>query len=79
MGDHVFLKIRSKKGVIKFGKKRRLSTHRVGPFWHRGRVTFHLALQQQIDREHKVFHMSIASPFTTHLLCFSFTNKYLVF
>ena len=32
MGDHVFLKVMPKKGVVRFGKRGKLSSRYIGPF-----------------------------------------------
>jgi hypothetical protein len=62
VGDHVFLKIRPKKGVIRFGKKGKLSPRYIGPFdivEKIAKVAYRLALPPQLDRVHDVFHVSM--------------------
>ncbi|XP_058211653.1 uncharacterized protein LOC131323831 [Rhododendron vialii] len=62
IGDHVFLKIRPKKGVIRFGKKGKLSPCYIEPsdiVEKIGKVAYCLALPPQLDRVHNVFHVSM--------------------
>ncbi|XP_058219416.1 uncharacterized protein LOC131329989 [Rhododendron vialii] len=74
VGDHAFLKIRSKKGVIRFGKKGKLSPCYIGPFdilEKIRKVAYHLALPPQLDRVHNVFHVSMLRKYLallTHVL-----------
>ena len=73
-GDHVFLKIRPRRGVIRFGKKGKLSPRYIGPFEileKIGQVAYRLALPPQIDRVHNVFHVSMLRKYLalpTHVL-----------
>jgi hypothetical protein len=74
VGDHVFLKIRPKKGVIRFGKKGKLSPRYIGPFdvvEKIGKVAYRLALPPQLDKVHDVFHVSMLHKYLalpTHVL-----------
>ncbi|XP_058189176.1 uncharacterized protein LOC131306769 [Rhododendron vialii] len=74
MGDHVFLKIRPKKGVIRFGKKGKLSPRYIGPFdivEKIGKVAYRLVLPPQLDRVHNMFHVSMLRKYLalpTHVL-----------
>ncbi|XP_058203011.1 uncharacterized protein LOC131317481 [Rhododendron vialii] len=74
VGDHVFLKIRPKKGVIRFGKKGKLSPRYIGPFnivEKIRKVAYRLALPPQLDRVHNVFHVSMLRKYLalpTHVL-----------
>ncbi|XP_075516224.1 uncharacterized protein LOC142551066 [Primulina tabacum] len=62
VGDHVFLKIAPLKGVMRFGKKGKLSPRFIGPFEILDRVgdrAYRLALPPDLDRVHNVFHVSM--------------------
>ncbi|RWR80231.1 DNA/RNA polymerases superfamily protein [Cinnamomum micranthum f. kanehirae] len=63
LGDYVFLKISLTKGVMRFGKKGKLSTRYVGPFEIIGRVSdgnaYALGLPPQLAGVHNVFHVSM--------------------
>ena len=62
VGDHVFLKVSPKKGIMRFGKKGKLSPRFVGPFLileRIGEVAYRLALPPQLERIHPVFHVSM--------------------
>ncbi|WMV58319.1 hypothetical protein MTR67_051704 [Solanum verrucosum] len=60
--DWVYLKISPMKGVMRFGKKGKLSTHFVGPFKilrRVGKVAYKLDLPNELAMVHPVFHVSI--------------------
>ena len=60
MGDHVFLKISPFKGVIRFGKRGKLSPRYIGPFEilrQQGAVAYELALPPKLFGVHPVFHV----------------------
>ena len=62
VGDHVFLKISSLKGVMRFGKKGKLSPRYIGPFEilrHFRAVVYELALLPKLIAVHPVFHVSM--------------------
>ena len=62
VGDHVFLKVIPKRGVVKFGKRRKLSPRFIGPFEileRVGTVAYRLALQPSMSGVHEVFHVSM--------------------
>ncbi|XP_075499226.1 uncharacterized protein LOC142537607 [Primulina tabacum] len=62
VGDHVFIKIAPLKGVMRFGKKGKLSPRFIGPFEILDRIgerTYRLALPPDLDRFHNVFHVSM--------------------
>ena len=62
MGDHVFLKISPFKGVMRFGKRGKLSPRYIGPFEilrRRGSIAYELALPLELSGVHLVFHMSM--------------------
>lgn len=60
-GDHVFLKISPTRGLIRFGKKGKLSPRFIGPFEvleRIGEVAYKLALSPTLEGVHNVFHVS---------------------
>ncbi|XP_055829654.1 uncharacterized protein LOC129898957, partial [Solanum dulcamara] len=62
VGDCVWLKISPMKGVMRFGKKGKLSPRFVGPFEilrRVGGVAYKLALPPKLSAVHPVFHVSI--------------------
>ena len=62
MGDHVFLKVSSTKGVHRFEIKGKLSPCYVGPFEILERivvVAYRLTLPPSLDKVHNVFHVSM--------------------
>ena len=74
MGDHVFLKVLPKRGVIRFGKRGKLSPRYIGPFEvleRVGTVTYQLALPLSLSSVHEVFHVSMLQKYTpdpTHIV-----------
>ena len=67
-GDHVFLKVMPKRGVVKFGKQGKLSPRYIGPFEILERVgTFahRLALPSSLSGVHKVFHVFMLQKYTS--------------
>ena len=70
VGDHVFLKVIPKRGVVKFGKREKLSPRFVGPFEileRMGTVAYRLALSPSMSCVHKVFHVSMLRKYTPDL------------
>ena len=62
VGDHVFLKVSPSKGVMRFGKKGKLSQRYIGPFEildRVGNVSYRLALPPVLSHIHNVFHVSV--------------------
>ena len=62
VGDHVFLKVMPKRGVVRFGKHRKLSPRFIGPFEilkRIGVVAYRLALLPSMSGVHEVFHVSM--------------------
>ncbi|XP_075499143.1 uncharacterized protein LOC142537518 [Primulina tabacum] len=62
VGDQVFVKISPLKGVMRFGKKCKLSPRNIGPFEILDRIgerAYRLALPLDFDRVHTVFHVSM--------------------
>ena len=74
MGDHVFLKVMPKRGVIRFGKRGKLSPRYIGPFEvleRVGAVAYRLALPPSLSSVHEVFHVSMLrknTPDPTHIV-----------
>ena len=74
MGDHVFLKVMPKRGVVKFGKWGKLSLRYIGPFEildRVGIVAYRLTLPPSLSGVHKVFHVSMLRKYTpdpTHVV-----------
>ena len=62
IGDLVFIKIAPMKGVMRFGKKGKLSPRYVGPYMvieRIGNVAYKLDLPQEMTSIHNVFHVSM--------------------
>ena len=62
MGDHVFLKVMPKRGVVRFGKQGKLASRYIGPFEvleRVGTIAYRLALPPILSGAHMVFHVSI--------------------
>ena len=62
VGDHVFLKVMPKRGVISFSKRGKLSPRFIGPFEileRIGTVAYRLALPPSMSGVHEVFHVSM--------------------
>ncbi|GJU12094.1 putative reverse transcriptase domain-containing protein, partial [Tanacetum coccineum] len=60
-GDHVLLKVSPWKGVVLFGKKRKLAPRFVGPFEiveKVGHVAYQLDLPEELNGVHDMFHVS---------------------
>ena len=74
VGDHVFLKVMPKRGVVRFGKRGKLSPRYIGPFEvveRMGRVACRLALPLGLSGVHAVFHVSMLRKYTpdpTHIV-----------
>ena len=72
--DRVFLKLLSWKGVLRFGRKGKLSPRYIGPFEILERVgsaAYRLALPMEMSKVHNVFHVSVLRkyvPDATHVL-----------
>ena len=62
MGDHVFLKVMPKRGVVRFDKRGKLSPRYIGPFKVLemvGTVSYRLELPISLSSVHTVFHVSM--------------------
>ncbi|WMV13119.1 hypothetical protein MTR67_006504 [Solanum verrucosum] len=61
-GKQVLLKVSPMKGVMRFGKRGKLSSRYIGPFEvlkRVGEVAYELALSPGVSRVHTVFHVSM--------------------
>ena len=74
MEDHVFLKVLPNRGVIRFGKRGKLSPRYIGPFEvleKVGIVAYRLALPPSLSSVHDVFHVSMLQKYAldpTHVV-----------
>ena len=62
MGDKVFIQISLWKGVLRFGKRGKLSPRYIGPYEtveHIGPLAYRLTLPLELSRIHNVFHVSM--------------------
>ena len=67
VGDHVFLKVMPKRGVVRSGKRGKLSPRFIGPFEileRVGIVAYLLALPPSMTGVHEVFHVSMLQRYT---------------
>ena len=67
VGDHVFLKVMPKRGVVRFGKRKKLSPRFIGPFEileRVGTVAYRLALPPSMSGVHEVFHISMLQKYS---------------
>ena len=65
--DHVFFKVMPKKGVVRFGKRGKLSPRFIGPFERLervGTIAYRLALPPSLSCVHEVFHVSMLRKYT---------------
>ena len=74
VGDHVFLKVMPKRGVVRFGKRGKLSPRFIGPFKileRVGTVAYQLALPPSMSGVHEVFQVFMLRRYTpdpTHIV-----------
>ena len=67
VGDHVFLMVMPKRGVVKFGKQGKLAPRYIGPFEVLERVVtvaYWLTLSPSLLGVYEVFHVSILWKYT---------------
>ena len=67
VGDHVFLKVMPKRGVVRFGKRGKLLPRFIGPFEileRVGTVAYRLSLPPSLSGVHEVFHVSMLWKYT---------------
>ena len=74
VGDHVFLKVMSKRGVVRFSGRGKLMPRYIGPFEILERmdtVAYRLTLPPSLSGVHEVFHVSMFRKYTpdpTHIV-----------
>ena len=74
VGDHIFLKVMPKRGVVRLSKRGKISPRFIGPFEileRVGNVAYRLALPPCITSVHEVFHVSMLRRYTpdpTHVV-----------
>jgi len=74
VGDKVFLKLSPWKGILRFGRKGKLSPRYIGPYEVLERIgpsAYRLALPMELSKIHDVFHVSLLRkyiPDPTHVL-----------
>ena len=67
VGDHYFLKVMPTRGVVRFGKREKLSPRFIGPFEileRIGTVAYRLVLPPSMSGGHEVFHVSMLRKYT---------------
>ena len=67
VGDHIFLKVMPKRGVIRFGKRGKLAPRYIKPFEILERVdtfAYRLALPPSLSGVHEVFDVSMLQKYT---------------
>ncbi|XP_038889217.1 uncharacterized protein LOC120079104 [Benincasa hispida] len=68
IGDKVFLKVTPIKGVLRYGRKEKLSLRFIGPFEvleRIGLVAYRLAFPPSLSSVHNVFHVSMLRKYAT--------------
>ncbi|KAJ4701711.1 Retrotransposon protein, putative, Ty3-gypsy subclass [Melia azedarach] len=74
VGNYVFLRVSPWKGILRFGKRGKLSPRYMGPYEiikRIGQVAYRLALPSELSRIHNVFHVSMLRkyvPDASHIL-----------
>ncbi|KAK6142450.1 hypothetical protein DH2020_022798 [Rehmannia glutinosa] len=74
VGDFIFIKVSPMKGIMRFGKKGKLSPRYVGPYMiveRIGKVAYKLELPQEMASIHNVFHVSMLKKYvvdSSHVL-----------
>ena len=67
VGDHFSLKVNPKRGVVRFGKRGKLSSRFIGPFEilkRAGTFAYRLVLPPSMSGVHEVFHVSMIQRYT---------------
>ena len=79
VGDHVFLKVSPSKGILRFGKKDKLTPRHIGPFeilQKVGPVAYRLVFPPTLQGIHDVFHVSNLRGYILTLAMLFHTNPY---
>lgn len=66
VGEYAFLKVSPWKGIMRFGRKGKLSPRFIGPFEilrKVGNVAYELALPPNLQHLHNIFHVSVLRPY----------------
>ena len=69
VGDHVFLKVMPKRGVVRFDKRGKLAPRYIVPFEileMRGTVSYQLVLPPSLSGVYEVFHVFMLQKYTPH-------------
>ncbi|XP_017976410.1 PREDICTED: uncharacterized protein LOC108661929 [Theobroma cacao] len=80
VGDHVFLKVSPIKGIMRLGKKGKLSSRYIGTFEileKLGVVAYRLTLPADVSNIHLVFHVSVLRNYNlnpSHVICYEETH-----
>ena len=67
VGDHAFFKVMPKRGVVRFGKRGKISPRFIGPFEileRIGIVAYRLAFPTSMSGVYEVFHVSMLRKYT---------------
>lgn len=70
VGDHVFLRVSSKKGIMRFSKKGKLSPRYIRPFEilkRVGTMAYHLTLLLDLSSIHSIVHISVLQKYNPEL------------
>ena len=70
VGDHIFLKVMPKRGVVRFGKRGKLLSRFIEPFEileRVGTVAYRLVLSPSMSGVHEVFHVFMLWKYTPDL------------
>ncbi|KAL0383174.1 UNVERIFIED_CONTAM: hypothetical protein Scaly_0604700 [Sesamum calycinum] len=75
IGDKIFLKVSPWKGILRFGKQRKLSLRYIGSYEiieRIGPLAYRLALTSELSQIHYVFHVSMLGRYRSdpsHVIC----------
>ena len=70
IGDYIFLKVSLTKGVMRLGRRGKLSSRYIGPFEVlecKGEVAYEIALPLELSQVYPVFHVSILGKYVPDL------------